>query len=169
MAKQENFNALISSIQEAFLQVNKLSEMQHLDMLKNYFDAKGNPICIDIQYPYFDANGALSYHAVSVPRLCLVPITSLKLNEVLVDFKVKLYGKVQLKEAPEKNGSGKQLKASANLATSTENSYLGYIPGGFGSRSDNGSGYANIRLKFTSEQPPEGVMRISDELTKIML
>ena len=58
---------------------------------------------------------------------------------------------------------------SANLATSTENSYLGYIPGGFGSRSDNGSGYANIRLKFTSEQPPEGVMRISDELTKIML
>ena len=86
-----------------------------------------------------------------------------------MDFKVKLYGKVQLKEAPEKNGSGKQLEMSANLATSTGNSYLGYIPGGFGSRSENGSGYANIRLKFTSEQPPEGVMRISDELTKIML
>lgn len=103
MAKQENFNALISSIQEAFLQVNKLSEMQHLDMLKNYFDEKGNPICMDINYPYFGESGVLSYRTVSIPKFCLVPISSLKLSEVLVDFKVKLYGKVQLKEAPEKN------------------------------------------------------------------
>lgn len=169
MAKQENFNALISSIQEVFLQVNKLSEMQHLDMLKNYFDENGDPICIDIHYPHFDEAGTLSYYAVSVPRLCLVPITSLKLNEVLVDFKVKLYGKVQLKEATKKNEPENLLKASSNPDAATGKSYLGYIPGGFGARSDNGSGYANIRLKFTSEQPPEGVMRISDELTKIML
>lgn len=168
MAKRENFNDLISSIQEAFLQVNKLSEMQHLDMLKNYFYEKNNPVCININYPYLSESGNIAYHSVSVPKLCLVPISSLKLNEVLVDFKVKLYGKIQLKDYSENQQRTTNLK-SVHDNSLIEKSYLGYIPGGFGIRNDNSDSYANISLKFTAEQPPEGLMRISDEMLKIMI
>lgn len=173
MAKRENFNDLISSIQEAFLQVNKMSELQHLDMIKNYFDENNNPICIDINYPYFDEKGLVSYHKVSIPKLCLVPMSSLKLSEVSVDFKVKLYGKIHLKESGDaenktNNSENKLLKSSASKMTN-EKSYLGYIPGGFGIRKDNDDSYAVINLKFESQEPPEGLMRINDEMIKIML
>lgn len=168
MAKRENFNDLIASIQEAFLQVNKMSELQHLDMLKNYFNSENKPICIDMQYPHISESGEVLYRKVSVPKLCLVPISSLKLNEVLVDFKVKLYGKIELKEGDRKNNENGMLKA-ANSNTETAKTYLGYAPGGFGFRSENSDSYANISLKFTSEEPPEGLMRISDELIKVMI
>ncbi len=170
MAKRENFNDLINSIQDAFLQVNKFSEMQHLDMVKNYFDEDNNPICIDVNYPYFDESGAIAYRKVSVPKLCLVPISSLKLNEVSVDFKVKLYGKVKLNEYDDTtDGPLKSGKTENSYFKPKNNSYLGYIPGGFGLRNDSDSSYANIKLKFVSEEPPEGLMRINDELTKIMI
>ncbi len=170
MAKRENFNDLINSIQEAFLQVNKLSEMQHLDMVKNYFDENNNPICIDVNFPNFDESGSTVYRKVSVPKLCLVPISSLKLNEVSVDFKVKLYGKIKLKEYEKKvkdEQNAEKVKDSNYMPKN--NSYLGYIPGGFGIRNENDNSYANIKLKFVSEEPPEGLMRINDELTKIMI
>lgn len=163
MAKRENFNDLIKSIQEAFLQVNKLSELQHIDMIKNYFDENEKPICIDMNYPYFDENGAMAFRKVSVPKLCLVPMSSLKLSEVSVDFKVKLYGKIELKEKEEK--SSVKVSSTQNKG----NSYLGYVPGGFGVRNNKDDSYASISLKFVSEEPPEGLMRISDELTKVMI
>jgi len=170
MAKRENFNDLISSIQEAFLQVNKLSEMQHLDMVKNYFDENNNPICIDVNYPYFDDLGSIGYRKVSVPKLCLVPISSLKLNEVSVDFKVKLYGKIKLKKYDNTaNGEPLTKEPEKNNCAPNSASYLGYIPGGFGIKNDNDNSFASISLKFVSEQPPEGLMRINDELTKIMI
>ncbi len=170
MAKRENFNDLISSIQDAFLQVNKLSEMQHLDMVKNYFDENNNPICIDVNYPNFDESGSVVYRRVSVPKLCLVPISSLKLNEVSVDFKVKLYGKIKLKEYEnETNEEQKDKKVKNSNHRPKANSYLGYIPGSFGIRNDSDNSFASISLKFVSEQPPEGLMRINDELTKIMI
>ena len=168
MSKKENFNDLIGSIQEAFLQVNKLSELQHLDMLKNYFDAENKPICISVKYPHISESGKMFYQTVEIPKLCLVPISSLKLNEVLVDFKVKLYGKIDLKTSePKSNKAG--ILQSTNYLKNTSTTYLGYAPSGFNTRSDNSDSYANISLKFSSEEPPEGLMRISDELIKIMI
>jgi len=170
MAKRENFNDLINSIQDAFLQVNRLSEMQHLDMVKNYFDENNNPICIDVHYPYFDGSGSIAYRKVAVPKLCLVPISSLKLNEVSVDFKVKLYGKVQLTEHNDaENGEKKEESNHNKIYKPKKSSYLGYIPSGFGIRNDSDNSYASIKLKFVSEEAPEGLMRINDELTKIMI
>ena len=46
-------------------------------------------------------------------------------------------------------------------------SYLGYIPGGGIKR--NPEDFANITLQFTSQDPPEGILRIQDELIRLSL
>lgn len=166
MAKRENFNDLISSIQEAFLQANQMSEYQHLNMLQNYFDEDNNPICIEINTPYFLDDGAIEYKQISVPKLCLVPISSLKLNEIDVDFKVKLYGKIKLKQSEEAatGGSGSRFMSLENSGTQN---VMGCIVDERKTKTNSDS-YANISLRFVAEDVPEGLMKISDGLNKIL-
>lgn len=42
---------------------------------------------------------------------------------------------------------------------------MGFIPG-FRQKQDDS--YANITLKFNAEEPPEGMLRIRDEMIKIL-
>lgn len=167
MKKQENFNDLIASIQEAFIQANKIAETQHLDMLSHYFDQDKKPICFQMAYPEYDENGKVVYRTLSVPKLCVVPLSSLKLKEISVDFKVKLYGKISLKKSEPQQQTNALKGTSSGQRPPQETGYLGYIPG-LGRR-DSSDNYAQISLKFESEDPPEGLMRISDQLTKVTL
>lgn len=148
MAKKVSFNELVESIQDAFIRVNDMSEEQHISKLSEYFETDGTPRTFDMQYPYFDENGVPAYRFVSIPQICLVPISSLKLDEIQVDFKVQIYGEIPLKEG--------------------EKATLGYIPHGGAFRNKEDS-YANIKLKFVSQEPPEGLMRIRDQFTKVTL
>jgi len=84
MAAKLNFDDLVESIQDAFIRVNDMSEAQHLNKLSEYFESDGTPKVFDMQYPYFDENGVPSYKFVSIPQICLVPISSLKLDEINV-------------------------------------------------------------------------------------
>ncbi len=149
MAAKLNFDDLVESIQDAFIRVNDMSEAQHLNKLSEYFESDGTPKVFDMQYPYFDENGVPSYKFVSIPQICLVPISSLKLDEINVDFKVQIYGDVSVKDG--------------------EKTTLGYVPHGGGMFRNKEDSYANIRLKFVSQEPPEGLMRIRDQFTKITL
>lgn len=148
MAKKLDFNDLVESIQDAFIRVNDMSEAQHLKKLSEYFEEDGTPRTFEMQYPYFDENGVPAYRFVSIPQICLVPISSLKLDEIRVNFKVQIYGEVPLKDG--------------------EKTSLGYIPHGGLTRNKEDS-YADIRLKFVSQEPPEGLMRIRDQFTKVTL
>lgn len=165
MAAEGSFDDLIHAIQNAFIKVNHMAETQHIDMLKNYLDDENNPICIDFNYPYTNSLGELENRRLSIPKLCLIPIQSLKLSEVSVDFKVKLSGKINLKRKDEEEGK-KQLLRSSFHNKKEDTSFLGYVPVG-GKRTD--SSYANIVIKFTSEEAPEGMMRIQDELIKVSI
>lgn len=168
MAKIESFDGLISSIQEAFLSVNRLAENQHLEALHEFMEEDGSPKTIRIKYPYFNEDGDVEYRFVEVPELCLVPVSTLKLSEVSVDFKVKLAAEIRLK----KDDEGQQVSA---LSTEVDQKPLpripkrrnrmGFIPG-FRQKQDDS--YANITLKFNAEEPPEGMLRIRDEMIKIL-
>ena len=148
MARKANFDDLIQAIQQAFIRVNDMSEAQHLEKLETYFEPDGTPKVFKMQYPYFDEDGIPAYRMASIPQICLVPVTSIKLDEIEVDFKVRLYGEVKL------SGSD------------TDEGYLGYIPDGRLSGKDR-SGFADIKLRFTSQEPPEGLMRIRDQFLKL--
>lgn len=165
MAAEGSFDDLIHAIQNAFIKVNHMAETQHIDMLKNYLDEEDKPICIDFNYPYTNSLGEIENRKMSIPKLCLIPIQSLKLSEVSVDFKVKLSGKINLKVKEEEDSQNRLLKRSLQRKKE-DNSYLGYVPVG-GKKTD--SSYANIVIKFTSEEAPEGMMRIQDELIKISI
>ncbi|MDE7168191.1 MAG: DUF2589 domain-containing protein [Clostridia bacterium] len=160
MAKVEKFEDLIGSIQQAFISVNNMAEQQHIESLQAYFDADGKPRCLTMQMPYFDDCGVPQYREMDVPLISIVPVNSLKLAEINVDFKVRLSANVKLSHS----------KLSNNLMTAKANNsetdgVLGFIPEY--KKRDN-EGYANIVLKFTSDEPPEGVMKIRDEMIKIL-
>lgn len=155
--KQQNFDELVAAIQKSFLQCSRLAERQHIEMLSGFFDSENKPVSILLSMPQFDDDGKITYKDVSIPKLCLVPISSLKLDGIKVDFKVRLTGEVPLEEkAGEDTGMDKK-----------ERSFLGYLPGGGLKR--NPEDFANITLQFTSQDPPEGIMRIQDELIRVSL
>lgn len=170
MAKIESFDGLISSIQEAFLSVNRLAENQHLEALHEFMEEDGSLKTIRIKYPYFNEDGDVEYRFVEVPELCLVPVSTLKLSEVSVDFKVKLAAEISLK----KDDDGEEQQVAALSAEGDKKplpsipkrrNRMGFIPG-FRQKQDDS--YANITLKFNAEEPPEGMLRIRDEMIKIL-
>lgn len=161
MAKVEKFEDLIGSIQQAFISVNNMAEQQHIESLQSYFDTDGKPRCLTMQMPYFDDYGVPQYREMEVPLISIVPVNSLKLSEINVDFKVRLSANVKLSHSkPLKN-----FMAANNANNADTDGVLGFIPEY--KKRDNES-YANIILKFTSDEPPEGVMKIRDEMIKIL-
>lgn len=164
MAKIEKFEDLIGSIQQAFISVNNMAEQQHIESLQAYFDADGKPRCLTMQMPYFDDYGVPQYREMDVPLISIVPVNSLKLAEINVDFKVRLSANVKLSHS--KLSNNLMTANNPNAANNAEtDSVLGFIPEY--KKRDNDS-YANIVLKFTSDEPPEGVMKIRDEMIKIL-
>ena len=168
MSKEASFDNLIQAIQQAFIRVNDMSEEQHIAKLHEYFENDGRPKTIDMQYPYYDEDGVPAYRAVSIPQLCLVPISSLKLDKIEVDFKVQIYGKVNLTVRDEIDAEGLEKKRILKKHNDKEKTVLGYIPHGgiFGNREES---YANICLKFVSQDPPEGLMRIRDQFVRVTI
>lgn len=168
MAKVESFDGLISSIQEAFLSVNRMAENQHIESLEEFLDDDGSPKTVRVKYPFFNENGDVDYRFVDIPALCLVPISTLKLSEVSVDFKVKLSAEISLKRDEEEDVQEEQPSQNAaprRTRFKRRANRMGFIPG-FRQKQDDS--YANITLKFTAEEAPEGMLRIRDEMIKIL-
>jgi hypothetical protein len=172
MKKEANFNDLIQAIQDAFIKVNNMSEAQHLQKISEYFNEDYTPKVFKVMYPYFDASGNVNYRETDIPQICLLPMSSLKLDEVEVDFKVQIYGGVKLTHYDESNTSGTPsspiLKAASKKADDKNQAFIGYFPQG-NARHSKDDNFASIRLKFTSDDPPEGLMRIQEQYTKISL
>lgn len=177
MKQESSFDDLVQAIQDAFIKVNNMSEAQHLQKISEYFNADSTPKTFQIAYPMFDSDGKVVNKKMDIPQICLLPMSSLKLDEVEVDFKVKLYGGVKLKternheKEPEKGDmqhSANLLKASKKEEDEDSGTFIGYFPQGY-SRKNKDENYANIRLKFVSDEPPEGLMRIQEQYTKITL
>lgn len=165
MARTESFDDLVQAIQNSFLKVNKLSQEQHTELLEQYFDSENKPICITMNYPARSETGEITYTEVEIPKLCLVPISSLSLKEITVGFKVKLAGKVRIKSTLSSALKSEESK-HGERKKGRDKEYLGYVP--HAHRRDDDAGYADIHLKFKSEGAPEGVMRIRDSLVRIM-
>lgn len=169
MAKVESFDGLISSIQEAFLSVNRMAENQHIESLEEFLDDDGSPKTVRVKYPFFNDDGDVDYRFVDIPALCLVPISTLKLSEVSVDFKVKLSAEISLKRDEEEDVQEGQPSSNAapvrRMRLKRRANRMGFIPG-FRQKQDDS--YANITLKFTAEEAPEGMLRIRGEMIKIL-
>lgn len=170
--QEAGFNDLIRAIQQAFIGANAMAENQHLQKISTYFDEDGFARTVKLNVPYFDSNGNVAYKELSVPEISLVPISSLKLDEVSVEFNVRLYGKVNLK-TDEDNADGNMVmgarKSDAERHSYKNSTFLGYFPHGGIFHNKKDKNFAHIKLKFTTDNPPEGLMKICDQFVKVMI
>ena len=143
--KQGNFlDHLTKGLYDAVVQAQALAENQHIESLSKYLDEDGNPKCIDM---------TVSGHKVQVPLLTLAPHSSIKIKELTMELKVKLnnFGKRK-----SRLGGGIFHRKDAGAISADLGSSI--FPGK--------NNYANLKITFEGCDPPEGIVRINNNLIK---
>ena len=143
--KKGNFlDHLTKGLYDAVVQAQSLAESQHIESLNKYLDEDGNPKCIDMV-----VNG----EKVKVPLLTLAPHSSIKIKELTMDLKVKLnnFGKRK-----SRFGGGIFRKGDAGAISADPGSSI------FPSKNN----YANLKITIEGSDPPEGIVRLNNNLIK---
>ena len=140
---------LTKGLYDAMCQAVALAETQHIESIKKFFDDEGNPICMDVKMP--GANGEIQN--VKIPLASLAPQNSIKIKEATMELKVKLgsFGKRRSKIG---GGIFKEEDAgaiSADLGASI-------LP--------KRNQYATLKITFEGTDPPEGLVRLNNNLLK---
>ena len=142
-----NVEELIGGLLDAAMVSQRISERQHINAIKNYFNEDGTP-----KTTSFNVGGK----DLVVPLYILADHSSIGLDELDIEFSCRL-----LFGDEEKDVSN--LKKSL-LGLFKKKGYQHNIKGievdsGF---NPNSSGQAKIRVKFKSDEKPEAVSRLID-------
>ena len=173
MAKKQYFENLLGAMQESILKAHSMIENQHLNVMKRYFDESQKPLTFDIQYPRINPDtGELEYVLVQVPKIALVPMNSLKLKEMKLKFKVTGRTAVRLTyDDTVVEGSQNDLYCEFAFegedfdGKSNDSGLLANILSSNKTDTDN---FVDVELLFESNDPPEAVMKINDQMVKIL-
>ena len=140
-----NIEELGGGLLEAAMVAQNISERQHIDSLRNYFDEKGNP-----KLQRF----VIGENTMDVPIYILADHSSIGLDELDIEFEARLIiGGSKVSE----------LKKSL-LGIFKKKGYESNIKGievDSGKNTD-GSGMAKIKVKFKSDEKPEMISRLVD-------
>lgn len=138
-------DALVTALQQAVNRAGDALRAQQLQTLSGYFDEKNEPLYVKLRLPRFSAiSGELEHVEVEVPRLSLVPMGTMQLDEAEMDFTVRLCGL--------QKGADEIQQMVVDL------------PGSLTSERD----CARIHIKFKGGDPPEAVMKLNDTLLNII-
>ena len=139
---------LTKGLYDAVVQAQSLAENQHIEAMNKFFDKEGNPISMDIKIPSKDG-----LQEVNVPLITLAPQSSIKIKELTMELKVKMesFGKRK-----SRLGGGIFCKEDAGAV----NVDLG------ASILPKRNQYANLKITFEGTDPPEGVVRLNNNLLK---
>jgi hypothetical protein len=152
MAEQHIFDDLLEAIQSSIIQAQSLSQHQYLTLLKEYFDKDNKPIMVEMKVPSYnpqssseDDSSKDGFETIYVPRICLVPLSSLRIKELDIKFQVQFAELIK----------GGEQKAGHSL--------FARLP--FGKVENH---MADVEIKFEGTEPPEGVLRINQHLVKFL-
>ena len=171
---QSKLTDLLAGIQSAVATAMQQVEMQHTNMLKKYFDIdeSGSHITaktVAIEIPARNTSNS-NTEIINVPLVTLVPIRSLKIEEISLDFEARISA-VELQElqkTPENKtkkhssdpesemGSGYQLTKN-QLAPQI---YIEMKKSTFATSTTP----VKISIKFKDNDPPEGIVRVSEHI-----
>tara|TARA_R100000315_G_C5096467_1_gene55337 strand:+ start:21 stop:494 length:474 start_codon:yes stop_codon:yes gene_type:complete len=143
--KQGNFlDHLTKGLYDAVVQAQALAENQHIESLRKFVNEDGTPKCLRM---------VINGENVMVPLATLAPQSSIKIKELTMDLKVKLnnFGKRQ-----SKSGGGIFRKKDAGAVGIDLGSSI--LP--------TKNNYANLKITFEGTDPPEGVVRLNNNLIK---
>ena len=143
---------LLGGLHDAVVSAQRLVEKQHIDMVDLYFDDEtGQPLTMDMKIP--SAHPDKDFENLSVPLFTMAPLSSIKIKELEMKFKVKL---------------SEQMDTVSELTKSMRHEDEPTTVGGVGidMNSTNPDTMAEIKITFEGSDAPEGVMRINDQLVK---
>jgi hypothetical protein len=168
---------LLSGLQSAVASVMQQIEVQHTSVLKKYFDIdeSGEHITaktVAIEIPARDKSNS-DTEVVNVPLVSLVPIRSLKIEEISIDFEARI-NSVELKDIKNKfDTKDKKTKNSSenpddpledvneisNKNVNTE-ILIEMKKHNFVSPATP----VKVSIKFKDSDPPEGIVRVSEHI-----
>ena len=138
--KKGNFlDHLTKGLYDAVVQAQSLAENQHIEALSKYVNEDGTPKCLEM---------VIDGKKVDIPLATLAPQSSIKIKELKMSLKVRLnkFGKRK-----SRLGGGIFCKEGADLGASI-------LP--------TRNNYANLEITFEGADPPEGVVRLNNNLIK---
>ena len=146
-----NVEELVGGLLEAALVSQSISEKQHINALRNYFNEDGTPITTSFNIAGKD---------LVVPLYILADHSSIGLEELDIEFSCRLIFGDEDKEVS-------RLKKSL-LGLFKKKGYQHNIKGievdsGY---NPNQTGIAKIKVKFKADEKPEAVSRLIDEYIK---
>ena len=148
--KQGSFlDHLTKGLYDAVVQAQALAENQHIEALGKFFDKKGKPLCMDIKIP--GSNG--EQQTINVPLVTLSPQSSIKIKELSMEMKVKMgsFGK-------RKSRKGGGIFCKEDEGANNADLVASILP--------KRNQYATLKITFEGTDPPEGLVRLNNNLIK---
>ena len=135
---------LTKGLYDAVVQAQALAENQHIEALSKYVNEDGTPKCMKM---------VINGKDVMVPLATLAPQSSIKIKELTMDLKVKLnnFGKRESR----KGGGIFRKKDAGAVGVDLGSSIL-----------PTKNNYANLKITFEGTDPPEGLVRLNNNLIK---
>tara|TARA_R110002020_G_scaffold41845_9_gene123017 strand:- start:298 stop:750 length:453 start_codon:yes stop_codon:yes gene_type:complete len=143
--KKGNFlDQLAKGLYDAVCQAQALADNQHIEALSKYVNEDGTPKCMKI---VIDGND------VEVPLITLAPQSSIKIKELKMKLKVRLnkFGKRK-----SRLGGGIFCKKDAGAIDADLGASI--LP--------TRNNYADLEVTFVGSEPPEGLVRLNNNLIK---
>jgi hypothetical protein len=148
---KSNLKGLLQSIQDAIVGSQELIQQQHIQDLNKFLNDDGTPVTHNLKIPRgVDDNGETVYTEQEIPLMILSPPSSLKIKRMKVKF-------VAIMSGHGKMGTGEKCDDEECI----------HLHLGGGSIFNRGA-KVNCEIEFEGTEPPEGWMRINDELVKII-
>ena len=131
------------------VQAQSLAENQHIEALNKFFDKDGNPVCMNIKLPGQDGKEQV----FKIPLATLAPQSSIKIKELTMELKVKLgsFGKRK-----SRLGGGIFHRKDAGAISADLGASI--LP--------KRNQYATLKIVFEGTDPPEGLVRLNNNLIK---
>lgn len=139
---QDSLSALVEALQQSVNRAQEQMQAYQLRMLQEYFDEENRPLYVHLRLPRLSADGkGLEYLEVDVPRLSLVKMGTVCLDELEIDFPLRIQEIVK-----------------------DDGQLLVEFPGSI----QNSEECAHVHVRFKSGEPPEAVMKLNDKFLSII-
>ena len=140
---KSSLKGLLQSIQGSIVGAQEMMQQQHIEELGKFINDDGSPKTQKLKLPHLDSHGNQGWTEVEVPLMVLSPPSSLRIKSLKVSFDAILTA------------------AKENVA---DDERIHLHLGGMFRR----GAQVKCEIEFEGTEPPEGWMRINDELVKVI-
>lgn len=169
MANIHGFDGLIAAIQKAVSEAHKTAQEQHLGLMDKFFerqpDGTFKPKVVKIQTPSMRPGAKPEdMDILEVPLVTFANLNGISIKELSVEFKVRIDG---LAQDQNQDGVPDDEQEDPNFVgplvpKNKSRLMIGLSGGGFLNRGTEGT----VKIIFSGGDPPEGVMKVNDQMVR---